>query len=268
MLLSSCSMLSAADARRRRCRSSMPAGRLGTRVSTTLLTPPAVDEIVAVMRHARHARYGNRLNGLMVVLWRAGLRVNERERPRRAGARRVDGAQVDSAAGRGSGAPAHARGDSEGPAGKAVSSAGGADRFDCGRGRHSLSDRFGAGRRRDQSAGPGGSQAGGQDRRQAHRGQGSFACGGPPAAGDHPHDAPPLRAGQGGGPQADRPASCWPSQSRRRVDWPPRPGAGRGDAARKPSSERRASSRSSPTAASASWSRSTNGSRASRSPTG
>jgi len=29
------------------------------------------------MRHARHIRYGNRLNGLIVVLWRAGLRINE-----------------------------------------------------------------------------------------------------------------------------------------------------------------------------------------------
>jgi hypothetical protein len=29
------------------------------------------------MRHARHVRYGNRLNGLIVVLWRAGLRINE-----------------------------------------------------------------------------------------------------------------------------------------------------------------------------------------------
>ena len=34
--------------------------------------PPSVDEIIAVMRHAAHARYGNRLNGLIVVLWRAG----------------------------------------------------------------------------------------------------------------------------------------------------------------------------------------------------
>ena len=33
--------------------------------------PPTVDEIIAVMRHARHIRYGNRLNGLIVVLWRA-----------------------------------------------------------------------------------------------------------------------------------------------------------------------------------------------------
>jgi site-specific recombinase XerD len=39
--------------------------------------PPTVDEIIAVMRHASHARYGNRLNGLIVVLWRAGLRINE-----------------------------------------------------------------------------------------------------------------------------------------------------------------------------------------------
>ena len=29
------------------------------------------------MRHAGHARYGNRLNGLIVVVWRAGLRINE-----------------------------------------------------------------------------------------------------------------------------------------------------------------------------------------------
>ena len=39
--------------------------------------PPTVDEIVAVMRHARHTRHGDRLNGLIVVLWRAGLRINE-----------------------------------------------------------------------------------------------------------------------------------------------------------------------------------------------
>lgn len=36
--------------------------------------PPTVDEIVAVMRQARQARYGAPLNGLIVVLWRAGLR--------------------------------------------------------------------------------------------------------------------------------------------------------------------------------------------------
>jgi hypothetical protein len=35
--------------------------------------PPTVDEIVAVMRVAGQARYGARLNGLVVVLRRAGL---------------------------------------------------------------------------------------------------------------------------------------------------------------------------------------------------
>jgi len=39
--------------------------------------PPTVDEIIAIMRHAQNAPYGNRLNGLIVVLWRAGLRINE-----------------------------------------------------------------------------------------------------------------------------------------------------------------------------------------------
>ncbi len=39
--------------------------------------PPIVDEIIAVMRHASHVPHGNRLNGLIVVLWRAGLRINE-----------------------------------------------------------------------------------------------------------------------------------------------------------------------------------------------
>ena len=39
--------------------------------------PPTVDEIIAIMRHAQNAAYGNRLNGLIVVLWRAGLRINE-----------------------------------------------------------------------------------------------------------------------------------------------------------------------------------------------
>jgi hypothetical protein len=34
--------------------------------------PPTVDEIIAIMRVARGAPYGNRLNGLIVVLWRTG----------------------------------------------------------------------------------------------------------------------------------------------------------------------------------------------------
>src|SRR5436190_24013553 len=39
--------------------------------------PPTVDEIVAVMRQVGHARHGHRLNALIVVLWRAGLRIQE-----------------------------------------------------------------------------------------------------------------------------------------------------------------------------------------------
>jgi site-specific recombinase XerD len=39
--------------------------------------PPTVEEIVAVMRHAAEDRHGYRLRGLVVVLWRAGLRVHE-----------------------------------------------------------------------------------------------------------------------------------------------------------------------------------------------
>ncbi|MGO9972296.1 MAG: hypothetical protein ACLP01_05705 [Solirubrobacteraceae bacterium] len=34
-------------------------------------------KIIAVMRHAREIRYGNHLNALIVVLWRAGLRIHE-----------------------------------------------------------------------------------------------------------------------------------------------------------------------------------------------
>jgi hypothetical protein len=39
--------------------------------------PPTVDEIVAVMRHTADDRHGYRLRGMIVVLWRAGLRVQE-----------------------------------------------------------------------------------------------------------------------------------------------------------------------------------------------
>ena len=39
--------------------------------------PPTVDEIVAVMRQAGQTRHGHRLNALIVVLWRAGLRIQE-----------------------------------------------------------------------------------------------------------------------------------------------------------------------------------------------
>jgi integrase len=39
--------------------------------------PPTVDEIVAVMRHTAANRHGWRLRAMIVVLWRAGLRIQE-----------------------------------------------------------------------------------------------------------------------------------------------------------------------------------------------
>src|SRR5919198_341890 len=39
--------------------------------------PPTVEEIVAVMRAAGDRRHGCRLRGLIIVLWRAGLRIHE-----------------------------------------------------------------------------------------------------------------------------------------------------------------------------------------------
>jgi site-specific recombinase XerD len=39
--------------------------------------PPTVEEIVAVMRAARDTGHGRRLRALIVVLWRAGLRITE-----------------------------------------------------------------------------------------------------------------------------------------------------------------------------------------------
>ena len=39
--------------------------------------PPKVEEIVAVMRKAGDNAHGQRLRGLIVVLWRAGLRIQE-----------------------------------------------------------------------------------------------------------------------------------------------------------------------------------------------
>jgi hypothetical protein len=39
--------------------------------------PPRVEEIVAVMRRAGNGIHGSRIRGLIVVLWRAGLRISE-----------------------------------------------------------------------------------------------------------------------------------------------------------------------------------------------
>ena len=39
--------------------------------------PPTIDEIVAVMRHTSCDRHGWRVQAIIVVLWRAGLRIQE-----------------------------------------------------------------------------------------------------------------------------------------------------------------------------------------------
>jgi site-specific recombinase XerD len=39
--------------------------------------PPTIEEIVAVMRRAGDAPHGLRTRALIVVLWRAGLRISE-----------------------------------------------------------------------------------------------------------------------------------------------------------------------------------------------
>jgi hypothetical protein len=40
--------------------------------------PPKVEEIIAVMRAAGNGSHGHRLRGLIVIMWRAGLRVQGR----------------------------------------------------------------------------------------------------------------------------------------------------------------------------------------------
>jgi integrase len=66
---------------RRRSPATMPGARTGVtprnKGQRYPADPPTVDEIVAVMRQAAHDRYGHRLNALIVVLWRAGLRIHE-----------------------------------------------------------------------------------------------------------------------------------------------------------------------------------------------
>ena len=66
---------------RRRSPATMPGFRTGiaprNKGQRYPADPPSVDEIVAVMRQAGHDRHGHRLIALIVVLWRAGLRINE-----------------------------------------------------------------------------------------------------------------------------------------------------------------------------------------------
>lgn len=55
----------------------MPASRPGNKGRRYPADPPRVEEIVAVMKQAGDSPFGRRLRGLIVVLWRAGLRISE-----------------------------------------------------------------------------------------------------------------------------------------------------------------------------------------------
>src|SRR5215207_3689540 len=63
-------------ARPRPCPATTPDVRPATRGSS-FRRPPTVAEIVAVMRHASDDHHGVRPRALIVVLWRAGLRIQE-----------------------------------------------------------------------------------------------------------------------------------------------------------------------------------------------
>jgi len=65
--------IAAGAARLRRCPTITRAVRRATRAAD----PPTVEEIIAVMRTAGDNDDGVRLRGLIVVLWRAGLRISE-----------------------------------------------------------------------------------------------------------------------------------------------------------------------------------------------
>ena len=62
---------------RRRCLATTEAARHATRASGFPADPPTVEEIVAVMRAIHDRADGHRLRALIVLLWRAGLRINE-----------------------------------------------------------------------------------------------------------------------------------------------------------------------------------------------
>jgi site-specific recombinase XerD len=78
-MLSSQPLVDAAG--RRRSPATTPGFRSGiaprNKGQTYAADPPTVDEIVAVMRQAGNNHHGHRLNALIVVLWRAGLRIQE-----------------------------------------------------------------------------------------------------------------------------------------------------------------------------------------------
>jgi integrase len=66
---------------RRRSPATMPAFHAGRSPGNKGLRypadPPKVEEIIAVTRAAGHGPHGRRLRGLIVILWRAGLRIHE-----------------------------------------------------------------------------------------------------------------------------------------------------------------------------------------------
>jgi integrase len=72
-----CSMPPVVVVRRRRCRASTPAVRRATRGVRYPADAPTVEEIVGVMRQAGTTPDGLRMRGLIIVLWRAGLRIHE-----------------------------------------------------------------------------------------------------------------------------------------------------------------------------------------------
>jgi site-specific recombinase XerD len=78
-MLSSQPLLDAAG--RRRSPATRPGWRAGiaprNKGQTYSADPPTVDEIVAVMCQAGDNRHGHRVSALIVVLWRAGLRIQE-----------------------------------------------------------------------------------------------------------------------------------------------------------------------------------------------
>ena len=69
------------SAGRRRSPASMPGYHLGriprNKGQRYPADPPRTEEIVAVMRHAGENLHGARVRALIVILWRAGLRIQE-----------------------------------------------------------------------------------------------------------------------------------------------------------------------------------------------
>lgn len=62
---------------RRRSPATMPGFRAGQQGLRHPADPPKVEEIIAGMRAAGDAAHGRRLRGLIVIMWRAGLRIQE-----------------------------------------------------------------------------------------------------------------------------------------------------------------------------------------------